>query len=133
MMKASSIVPLMIAITFGWVLWIVVDMNSPAPKDKRTPSEFSATIKSSSVPVLVEFYTDWCPPCKVVAPLVEELTQDLSGRAKVIKVDMDADEALAYLYRVNIIPTFIVFKDGKEVARKSGPLTKEMMREMIGL
>ncbi len=132
-MKASKIVPLAIVITFGWVVWIVVDMNSPEPKEQRSLSQVSSTIQHSTVPVLVEFYADWCPPCRVVAPLLEELTQEAAGRAKVVKVDMDADEGLANEYRVRAIPTFIAFKNGKEVARKSGALTKEMMREMIGL
>jgi thioredoxin 1 len=132
-MKVSKMVPLAVVLIFGWVGWIVLDMTSPEPKATKSPSQLSATIQSSSVPVLVEFYADWCPPCRVVAPLLEELTQEVAGRAKVVKVDMDADQGLAYTHRVNVIPTFIVFKDGKEVARQSGAISKEKMREMLGL
>lgn len=92
-----------------------------------------AAVRTSAVPVLVEFYADWCGPCRSVGPVVEELSHELAGRAKVVRFDVDANGALASEHGVRGIPTFIAFKNGREVARKSGAIPKAAMLQMLGL
>lgn len=84
---------------------------------------FEAEVLSSETPVLVDFYADWCGPCKVIGPTVEELAQDYEGRARVAKVDIDANPELAGQYGIRSIPTLMVFKDGevRDVVRGAVP------------
>ncbi len=74
---------------------------------------FADEVLNSEQPVLVDFYADWCGPCKVIGPTVEELAQDYDGRARVAKVDIDANPELAGQYGIRSIPTLMVFKDGE--------------------
>jgi thioredoxin 1 len=92
-----------------------------------------AVLKTSDVPVLVEFYADWCGPCREVGPVVEALSTEVAGRAKVIRLDVDLQKQLADDHGVRSIPTFIAFKNGREVARQSGVISKARMRQMLGL
>ena len=78
----------------------------------------------SSTPVLVDFYADWCGPCKAMTPVLKEVAQAVSGKARVIKVNVDQNDHVASSYNVNAIPTFIIFKNGKQVWRHSGMIDK---------
>jgi thioredoxin 1 len=84
-------------------------------------------------PVLVEFYADWCGPCRAVGPKVEELAKELHGRAEVIRYNVDQHQSLSQQFGVTGIPCFIAFKNGHESARQMGGIPKEMMRSMLGL
>jgi thioredoxin 1 len=90
-------------------------------------------VRTAKVPVLVEFYADWCGPCKVVGPLVEELAQELKGKALVIRINVDEDPKLAREHGVRGIPAFIAYKNGKETGREVGAIPKERMRQLLGL
>ena len=81
---------------------------------------FQSQVLESPQPVLVDFYADWCAPCRVQGPIVEELADEYEGRAVVGKVDVDAQSELAGKYLVRSIPTLIVFKDGQAVDRIVG-------------
>lgn len=81
--------------------------------------------------VLVDFYADWCGPCKMVAPILAELSTELEGTAKIVKVDVDAEGELAQRFDVMSIPTLILFKDGQFVSRKTGFLPKPKLVEFI--
>jgi thioredoxin 1 len=83
-------------------------------------------------PVMVEFYAEWCGPCKEVGPVVEEFAREVAPTARVIRVNVDEDPKLGYDHGVRVIPTFLVFKDGKETARESGAIPKSRMRELLG-
>ena len=86
---------------------------------------FEKEVLNSSEPVLVDFYADWCGPCKMMAPVVEELAGELQGKAKVGKINVDENQDLAMKYEVMSIPTLIVFKEGKETNRFVGVRDKE--------
>ena len=79
---------------------------------KLTSDNFDSYVTESDVPVLVDFYADWCGPCKMMAPVVETLDAEYEGRVKFAKVDIDASDDIAMKYGIMSIPTFIVFKNG---------------------
>lgn len=85
-----------------------------------TDETFQQEVLASEVPVLVDFYADWCRPCQAVAPLIEEITAEYEGKAKVVKVNVDTDNVNATNQGVRGIPNFIVFKDGQRVAQFVG-------------
>ena len=82
--------------------------------------DFDRTVLESDAPVLVDFYADWCAPCKMVAPLVDEIAHQQSGKMLVVKVDTDRAPDVAMKYEIRSIPTLIVFQNGKEVERSLG-------------
>jgi len=83
-------------------------------------SDFEEKVLKSSLPVLVDFYADWCGPCRLAEPIIEELAGTYASKIVIGKLDVDADIKTAGTYGVMSIPTVIMFKDGKEVARKVG-------------
>ena len=98
---------------------------------KLNSENFKKEVLNSSEPVLVDFYADWCGPCKMMAPVVEELAGELQGKAKVGKINVDENQDLAMEYNVMSIPTLIIFKGGKEFKRFIGVRDKnELLREM---
>ncbi len=94
---------------------------------------FEKEVLSSDKPVLVDFWATWCMPCRMLAPVVEEVAEDAEGRAVVGKVNVDEEVELARRYRVASIPTLIVFENGAEVRRSVGVVEKEDILEMLGL
>jgi thioredoxin 1 len=109
--------------------WIVLDMSSPAAGEDSPIAE----VVSSDLPVLVEFYTDWCGPCKAIAPEVKKLATELDGTAKVIRINAEKDRESARAHRVRAYPTFIAFHHGKETARQVGAIPRSHMKAMLGL
>ena len=95
-----------------------------------TKEYFKEKVLDSYVPVLVDFFATWCGPCKMVAPVVEELADELTD-AKVYKIDVDEQMELARQYRVMSIPTFLVFKNGEVVNRSLGAQSKDALLDML--
>lgn len=87
--------------------------------------------RSKEQPVLVDFWAEWCGPCKAVAPILEELATTYADKAKIVKVDVDANGEVAANYGVSGIPTVIIFKDGQEVARRVGAVTLDEYTKML--
>lgn len=85
-----------------------------------TDNSFSGEVLESDTPVLVDFWAAWCAPCKAIAPALDQLAGKHAGKLKVVKVDASANMATAKKYNVLNLPTFVVFKGGKEVGRKIG-------------
>lgn len=92
---------------------------------KLNSENFEKEVLNSEKPVLVDFYADWCGPCNAMAPIVEELATELNEKAKVGKINVDENSDIAVEYNVMSIPTFIVFKNGKEEKRFVGVRDKE--------
>lgn len=96
-----------------------------------TDANFEEMVIKSEKPVMVDFFADWCGPCRAVAPVIEELSETYKDKAVVGKLDVDANSGIAGKYGIMSIPTVIVFDKGREVARQIGFGGKEMYEEMI--
>ena len=92
---------------------------------------FDRVIRESGLPVLVDFYADWCGPCRMMAPAVDELARTTGGHVLVAKLDTDASQKVAARFQIRGIPTVIVFRDGREVRRQSGVMPLATLREMV--
>jgi len=84
-------------------------------------------------PVLVDFYADWCGPCKMQAPILKEVSSEIGGKARIIKIDVDKNQPIAQQYQVRSIPTLILFKKGRLLWRQSGVATKQQLIDLINL
>ena len=96
-----------------------------------TDGEFETEVLNSSTPVLVDFWAEWCGPCKAIAPTLEELAGDYGERLKVVKVDIDENQQKAQQYNIRSIPQLLLFKDGNEVDRIIGAVPKSQLPEKI--
>ena len=98
-----------------------------------TDADFQSTVLDSEFPVLVDFWAEWCGPCKMVAPVVEELAQDYDGKVAFTKLDVDANPQTPQKYGIRGIPTLIVFKGGAEVGRIVGLRPKADIKVQVDL
>jgi thioredoxin len=103
-------------------------LDRPVHLDDET---FAKTINESDVPVLVDFYADWCGPCKMMAPYVDELAREQQGKALVAKLNTDLAQRTAGGFNIRGIPTVIVFRAGKEVARQTGAVPKAALAQLL--
>ena len=92
---------------------------------------FKEEVLNSNVPVLVDFWASWCGPCKMMSPVVEEIANDMQGKAKVCKVNIDEEQGLAMEYSIMSIPTFLIFKDGKVVNTVIGVQDKQKLINLL--
>ena len=92
---------------------------------------FENDVLKSSEPVLVDFWAEWCGPCKSIAPILDELANTYQGRVKVVKVNIDQNQKTPRAYRVSSIPTLMVFKDGKVHATQIGAVPKSRLTQLI--
>lgn len=88
-------------------------------------------IINQEVPVLVDFYAHWCGPCKMLAPILKEVKTELGDNLKIVKIDVDKNQALANKFQVRGVPTMILFKEGNQVWRQSGVLQKNDLVSII--
>jgi len=92
---------------------------------------FNQLLKESETPVLVDFYAEWCGPCKAMSPALEQFAKETHGQLKVIKVNVDKNQSAAMHYNVRGVPTLILFKKGNAVWRQSGALNTGQLRQAI--
>ena len=97
-----------------------------------TDANFEAEVIKSSEPVLVDFFAEWCGPCKAMAPALEQVAQEMAGKVKVVKVDVDQNPGITQKYTIQAMPTLMIFKDGQKVAERVGALTqKKQLQDWI--
>ncbi len=94
-------------------------------------SSFEQDVLSSDVPVLVDFWAEWCGPCKMIAPILDEIAGEYAGKVKICKVDVDANPEVPGKFGIRGIPTLILFKDGNAEATKVGALSKTQLVEFL--
>lgn len=88
-------------------------------------------IINSETPVLVDFHADWCGPCKMLAPILKQVKDEMGNDLKIVKIDVDKNQSLASTYQVRGVPTMILFKNGKQVWRQSGVLQKNDILQVV--
>ena len=96
-----------------------------------TEQEFQSEVLDSAVPVLVDFYADWCAPCRMIEPIVEEVADDFAGRVEIRKADLDKMPRIAARFGVRSIPTLMVFKDGSPQDILVGAVAKSRLTELL--
>ena len=98
---------------------------------KITNENFENEVIKSDIPVLVDFYATWCGPCRMIAPFIEEISEEYEGRVKVCKIDVDEASELAVAFGVSSIPTVMVFKNGEVSKKAVGYRTKKELEDML--
>ena len=96
-----------------------------------TDSSFETDVLQSDIPALVDFWAEWCGPCKMIAPILDEISAEYAGKIKVCKVDVDNNPETAAKFNVRGIPTLLVFKNGAVEATKVGALSKSQLIEFV--
>ena len=96
-----------------------------------TDATFDAEVKNSDLPVVVDFWAEWCGPCKQIGPSLEEISAEMEGRIKVVKVDVDSNPGAAAALGVRGIPALFLFKDGEVVSNKTGAAPKAALQSWI--
>lgn len=96
-----------------------------------TDSDFKELVLQSETPVLVDFWADWCAPCKMIAPIVEELSEEYDGKISFAKVDVDSSPLTAAEYGIRSIPTLLVFKNGSPVDQVVGAVPKAVLKKRL--
>jgi thioredoxin 1 len=96
-----------------------------------TDQNFQEEVKNSSVPILVDFWAEWCAPCRMIAPVLDEMADEYEGKIKIGKLNVDDNRSIAAQYGVMSIPTLILFKDGEMVEQMVGAQPKENLAKVI--
>ena len=100
---------------------------------KITDSSFDEEIKNAEMPILVDFWAEWCGPCKQIGPMLEEISEEKKGKLKILKINIDDNQQTPQKYGVRGIPTLMLFKDGKLVDTKVGSLPKKTLESWLDL
>ncbi len=99
---------------------VAAEVESGPLKHISSSSDFESQVLNSNMPVLVDFYADWCGPCRMLSPVIKNLAEEFDGKAAIVKINVDKARGLASKYKVRGIPCVIIFKNGKEVERFVG-------------
>jgi thioredoxin 1 len=96
-----------------------------------TKSNFDAEVTKSAVPVVADFWAEWCGPCKMIAPVLKDLARDYKDRIKIAKIDVDSEGELAQQFNIVSIPTILVFNKGQVVKQQIGAVPRQALEKMI--
>jgi len=96
-----------------------------------TDGTFDSEVLKSTTPVLVDFWAEWCGPCKMIAPVLEQIAGEYAGRLRIAKVDVDSNQGTAMRYGIRSIPTLLLFRDGAVQAQQVGMLSKDSLKKLL--
>jgi thioredoxin 1 len=99
--------------------------------DKVTDATFDKDVLKASGPVVVDFWAEWCPPCRAIAPALEEISKSLAGKVKIVKLNVDENPSTAAKYGIMSIPTLMLFKGGQLASRQIGGAPKQKLEQWI--
>lgn len=94
-------------------------------------AEFESEIKNSDVPVIIDFFAEWCAPCRQLTPILDEISKEMEGKVKIVKMNIDDSPATPSSFGVRGIPTLIMFKDGQQIATQTGAMSKPKLTDWI--
>jgi thioredoxin 1 len=101
------------------------------PTNKTNDQNFKTDVLDSKEPVLVDFWAEWCGPCKAIAPSLEELSDEMANKLKIVKINVDENPSISQTYSIRSIPALMIFKDGEKISEKMGALPKSSLQAWV--
>ena len=99
--------------------------------NKTNDQNFKIDVLDSKKPVLVDFWAEWCGPCKAIAPSLEELSEEMASKLKIVKINVDENPSISQTYSIRSIPALMIFKDGEKISEKMGALPKSALQSWV--
>jgi len=99
--------------------------------NKTNDQNFKTDVLDSKQPVLVDFWAEWCGPCKAIAPSLEELSNEMANKLKIVKINVDENPSISQTYSIRSIPALMIFKDGEKISEKMGALPKSALQSWV--
>jgi thioredoxin 1 len=99
--------------------------------NKTNDQNFKTDVLDSKQPVLVDFWAEWCGPCKAIAPSLEELSKEMENKIKIVKINVDENPSISQTYSIRSIPALMIFKDGEKISEKMGALPKSALESWV--
>ena len=99
--------------------------------NKTNEQNFKIDVLDSKQPVLVDFWAEWCGPCKAIAPSLEELSEEMASKLKIVKINVDENPSISQTYSIRSIPALMIFKDGEKISEKMGALPKSALQSWV--
>ena len=99
--------------------------------NKTNDQNFKIDVLDSKQPVLVDFWAEWCGPCKAIAPSLEELSEEMASKLKIVKINVDENPSISQTYSIRSIPALMIFKNGEKVSEKMGALPKSALQSWV--
>ena len=101
------------------------------PTNKTNDKDFKIDVLDAKQPVLVDFWAEWCGPCKAIAPSLEELSDEMANKIKIVKINVDENPSISQTYSIRSIPALMIFKDGEKISEKMGALPKSALQSWV--